>query len=510
MKRSILFCLLLIFALGFSELSSAQNLKHDISQGNIELLEDFQKQEEERNERIEVYFSNNPEAKRSLSSGHKIIHVYDIVDGKPIYITTDNLDAARATKTTHLQSGGSLNLNLDGTGMTVGVWDSGPAQSTHTEFLDATQSTSRMTIVDNAFVSGEDEASGFSSHGTHVSGTVAARGASSAAKGMAPNVNVKSYNWSNDSAEMIQAANDAVSPILVSNHSYGVYVENVDPWFMGAYTQKSQNWDNIAWNNPQYTIVTSAGNGGTTSYTGGLYSGYDKLTSSATSKNILVVANASPTLAPFTYEITSLGINQSSSQGPTDDLRIKPDLAGDGTGLYSPVPTDSYDVYSGTSMASPNVAGSLLLLQQYYNQLHGTYMNSSTLKALVCHTALDDGIFGGSNVVGPDPKFGWGFLDAKASAETIADDQNNQAVIDELSLVNGQTYTYTFSAQAGEKLIATICWTDLPGGITVNGDLNNPSPKLVNDLDLRLSMGANTYLPWKLLIILKKLKLTRH
>jgi len=66
-----------------------------------------------------------------------------------------------------------------------------------------------------------------------------------------------------------------------------------------------------------------------------------------------------------------------------------------------------------------------------------------------------------------------------------------------LSLAQGNTYTYTFSAQAGEKLSATICWTDLPGPIA-NGPANDPTPRLVNDLDLRLSDGSTTYLPWKL------------
>ena len=53
---------------------------------------------------------------------------------------------------------------------------------------------------------------------------------------------------------------------------------------------------------------------------------------------------------------------------------------------------DDYGIISGTSMASPNVAGSLLLLQQYYHQMNGVFMRASTLKGLAfLHTADDVG-----------------------------------------------------------------------------------------------------------------------
>src|SRR5690606_8488090 len=181
------------------------------------------------------------------------------------------------------------------------------------------------------------------------------------AKGMAPNVQIKSYNWINDETEMIAAVNAAVDPIIISNHSYGVYVQGddglIDSWIMGAYTQDARDADNIARNNPKYLIVTSAGNSGTVSYPDGMFSGYDKLTMSTNAKNNLVVANANPVLTLFTHELQSVIINSGSSQGPTDDLRIKPDITADGTNLFSPVPVDAYATFSGTSMSSPNTAG---------------------------------------------------------------------------------------------------------------------------------------------------------
>jgi serine protease AprX len=471
-----------------------------MSNENKELIKEFEQQEVLRKNRVSVYLLDHPESKATLiDDGIKLVYIHDILKGKPVYRSTDNLQAARATKTVDLWIGGSLGLNLDGSGMTVGVWDGGPADFIHPEFANSSGTDSRVIIIDNVVVDGD---TGISTHGTHVSGTISAKGVNPNAIGMAPNVNIKSYNWSNDYSEMVAAANAPTNPIILSNHSYGIPIDqgegtNLEASFIGAYTQSARNMDVIAKNNPKYLAVTSAGNSGNRSYTGGLYPGYDKLTGDTNAKNSLVIANANPivTEQPLfsgIYELSTLAINGSSSQGPTDDLRIKPDIAADGTNLFSVTPDGSYATFSGTSMAAPNTTGTLVLLQQYYNQLYGVYMNSSTLKALVCHTAIDD-----SATIGPDPVFGWGFLNARAAATTITDANFSMAILDELTLDEDETYRFTISAEAGDKLSATMCWTDVAGPVS-DGTVNDPTPRLVNDLDLRISDGSTTYLPWRL------------
>jgi hypothetical protein len=56
-----------------------------------------------------------------------------------------------------------------------------------------------------------------------------------------------------------------------------------------------------------------------------------------------------------------------------------------------------------------------------------------------------------------------------------------------------------FSVTSGQKLVATIAWTDVPGAAVSGSEyLNDPTPKLVNDLDIRLIKDGTTYFPWSI------------
>ena len=139
-------------------------------------------------------------------------------------------------------------------------------------------------------------------------------------------------------------------------------------------------------------------------------------------------------------------------------------------------------------MASPNVAGTLLILQQHYDNMNGSFMRAATLKGLALHTADDVG------TSGPDVVYGWGLLNAKAAADVISNN-GNQSIITELSLSSGQTYTTTVTADGINDLKASISWTD-PAG-TENSGTNSSTPALVNDLDIRVT-GSSTNYPYRL------------
>ncbi|MDI1256901.1 MAG: S8 family serine peptidase [Flavobacterium sp.] len=396
-------------------------------------------------------------------------------DGFPLYYSVSNVNAAVSTRANILQNV----YGLLGENMVARVWDGGKVRASHDEFL-----FNRVTVVDDTA-----GPSGNNFHSTHVTGTVIAGGVDPAAMGMAPMGSARTFNWTNDVGE---ALSEVQGGMLLSNHSYGVPSANAPDWYIGSYTDESRDWDVVAYASPYYLQVVSAGNNGFDANPNPSITGFDKLTGNKVSKNNLVVANAQDANISSTGNLISVAINGSSSQGPSDDYRIKPDITGNGTNLYSCLESsdNAYGVLSGTSMASPNVMGTLLLLQQYYNNTNQHFMKAATLKALACHTADDAG------TVGPDVIFGWGLLNGKKAAETIT--QNGlSSLINEETLQDGQTYTMTVHSSGLEPLQATIAWTDVPGELS-SGFANDMTPVLVNDLDIRIKKNIATFYPWRL------------
>lgn len=406
-------------------------------------------------------------------------------DGYPMYYATDNVAAARSTRTNFLHSGGGMGLNLNGENMTVRVWDGGAVRTTHNAF------GGRVSVID-------DPGAASIQHATHVTGTMVASANPAAIKGMAPAATARTFNWTDDVTE---ALSEVQLGMLVSNHSYGVPISsgtNILPaWIVGAYITDSYEWDEVAYDAPYYLQVASAGNEGNSNANADpLAPGFDKLTTNKVCKNNLVVANCQDITAinSTTGAITgAISINSSSSQGPTDDFRIKPDITGNGTGLTSTSNTGNTATVSlsGTSMSSPNVAGTLILLQQHYKNLYSTFMRSATLKGLACHTADDAGN------VGPDATFGWGVLNAKKAAETLTGNGLTSWVSEE-NLNQGQSFTVNVNASGTAPLMASITWTDLPGNMNTSTIPNEFVRALVNDLDIRITRNGTTFYPWKL------------
>jgi|SRR5690554_259270 len=403
-------------------------------------------------------------------------------DGTLLYYTTTNIDASKSTRADHLNTGGSLGLDLNGQDMIAYVWDGGHPRITHQEY-DGDGGENRVSIIDGG--------NNLNFHAAHVVGTIAASGVRANAKGMAPHSQVRAADWNYDLAEATHAASDGM---LLSNHSYGYRASQLPNWMFGAYVGLSSQWDNLLYNAPYYLMVVAAGNDGqSTGYNGDpLEPGYDILNNMATSKNNLVIANANDANVDEDGNLISVYLSPDSSMGPTDDLRIKPDLAGNGVNVFSTLETSDYAYYflSGTSMASPNVTGTLLLLQEHYNNTNNMFMLAATLKGLALHTADDAG------PVGPDAKWGWGLLNAKKAAETISKN-GTQSMVKEMVLTEGSTITLEVTSDGVSDLLASISWTDLPG-TPVQGVSNSPDPVLINDLDIRITKNSETYYPWRL------------
>ena len=406
------------------------------------------------------------------------------LEGKPLYYQThSNVAAAVSTRTNWMHNGGGLGLNIEGQGMTAYVWDGGLARPTHQEY-DGPGGNDRYSVGDTS--------TPLNFHGAHVTGTIIASGVVGSAKGMAPQASAVGHDWFDDVAEAAAAADG----MLLSNHSYGFRADAIPDFWFGAYIEDSREWDEVMFNAPYYLMVSSAGNDGNDGGSNGDplegNSSYDKIKGNQASKNSMIVANGQDAVINADGSLNSVLRSSGSSEGPMDDLRIKPDIMGNGTGLFSTYESsdNAYNTISGTSMSSPNVCGSMLLLQQYYNDQYGSFMKAATLKGLVLHTADD------VEMTGPDANTGWGLMNTKRAAETIT---NNglQSWISEQSLADGETFTMTVESDGSSPLMASISWTDRPGDINT-GIANDPKPVLVNDLDIRVTQDASTFNPWRL------------
>lgn len=395
--------------------------------------------------------------------------------GRPIYFTTDNVGAALTTRANRLNSGGSLGLSLDGQGMTIGIWDGGKVRGTHALL------TGRVTQVDNA--------TELSLHATHVAGTMmGGANANPSAKGMASQALLRAYDWTSDESEVTNAA---ANGLLVSNHSYGNDPASVPISLWGRYSGEARDFDNIMFNAPYYLFVNSAGNSRNAGYNPDK-EGYDLLSGKSNSKNGMIVAAVNQ-VTNYTGP-SSVTMSNFSSWGPTDDGRIKPDICGKGVNVRSSTSTSdtSYQQLSGTSMSSPNVAGTLLLLQQHYKNVKGFFMRAATLRGLTLHTADEAG-----TDPGPDYRFGWGLMNAEKAAVLISK-EGSESYIQENDLQSGDGYSFDITpVNPTQPIVASICWTD-PAGPTIFGAVDNPTPALVNDLDLRVVQGNQENFPWRL------------
>ena len=487
------------------------------------LIEELQEEDKQKEERVREYLEQK-QATRALfgTKSHRAkkvkikLKMRDIEHGIPVYYDTFNAKSAKSTKTSTVHQ---APYNLQGEGYhKLGIWDGGGILTTHDELAG------RVVQM--------NEPKRISSHSTHVAGTMIASGQrqGTSVKGMAPKASLIAYDLENDTTEMAQAASRGME---LSNHSYGravgwyedknnnlywlgnTKISQYESYLFGFYTTYAQYYDKISNAAPYYLAVFAAGNDRRdvvkqsglahkhndedkvftdTHYNDNFDNGgYDTISPASTAKNILTVGAIH---AIENYNIPQdVKMSAFSAWGPTDDGRIKPDLVGVGVSVLScsSKADDSYAYISGTSMAAPNVTGSLVLLREYYQQTHsGSRMQASTLKALAIHTAKEAGA-----QVGPDYKFGWGVLDTEKAVKLIQADEEHSTIMEE-ELSEGETFQKDIVLPANlASFKVTIVWND-PAG-TVPSPVLDPSDRiLVNDLDLKLVHNGESYFPWRL------------
>jgi hypothetical protein len=474
--KKLLFFLLLLPGFVFSQTPSERS--KIVAQTNTQKLQELSakyKAEFQKNKEQAIQLSKRYNWKLSSTDGNSYSQLMGVTrDNRPIYFMTYNEGAGITSRANKLYSGGGLGLDIEGQNMTTALWDVGSALPTHELF------SGRLQIMDDCIHN--------RSHSTHVAGTLIGTGdvQSGHAKGMAFRANLHSYDWDNDQAEVAIAA---ANGLLLSNHSYGYNPNAIQDYQWGKYDNKSQAFDEILSNAPYYQFVCAAGN------SRGSFNlpknGFDLITGHGLSKNAITVGAVEEVLNYTGPE--SVILSPTSSCGPADDGRIKPDIVAKGVDTFSATndSDNSYAFTSGTSMASPSVEGTLLLLQQYNNQLNGSFLRASTLKGLMIHTADE----AGSNP-GPDYSFGWGLINAEKAANIITE-KGLQSYILENTLAQGETFSIPVNAIGNQPLVATLSWTD-PKGELHSFNVDDNTADLVNDLDIRITQNDDTFFPWKL------------
>lgn len=375
----------------------------------------------------------------------------------------------------------SLPYDLDGSGVTVMVYDGGVADTTHADF--GARATARDT-------------SGVIDHATHVSGTIGGDGTASAGqyRGMAPGVTIESYglniapgggiflyaNPGDLEADYDTAIN--LHGAVIANNSVGtnVAVNGFPCGILGDYGVGSSLIDGIVRGSlgPDMRIVWSAGNERGQSACGDMY---NQISPPSAAKNSIVVGAVNSN----DDSMTSF-----SGWGPTDDGRTRPDIVAPGCqsdgdfGVTSCAPGGGYTSACGTSMSAPTATGLAALVLEQYRLLNpgSPDPTNATLKSLLAHNAVDGGN------PGPDYQYGYGSLRVVDTVDFVVSNNFFEGV-----LQHGESWDFTINVTAADpELRVTLAWDDFPG-------VPNVTNTLVNDLDLVVTDPSGTrHWPWTL------------
>ncbi|NOX57636.1 MAG: S8 family serine peptidase, partial [Planctomycetes bacterium] len=395
---------------------------------------------------------------------------------------------------TQAEAAQSPPYGLDGSGVSVLVFDSGTGDAAHADF------GGRLVPRDLSLTA---------IHSTHVAGTIGGDGSESAGqfRGMAPGVVMESFGFEpnfdgiflyTNPGDIERDYRDALAlGVDLANNSLGTNTcANGFPCeIAGDYGVTANLLDAIVagYLGERLTTIFAAGNersdrgecaGGhcCRCIDEGVHTpeGYRSIAPPAAAKNTIGVG------ALNSNDDTATSF---SSWGPTDDGRLKPDISapgcqtdGDG-GVTSTLAGGGYATFCGTSMSTPTTTGIIaLILEDYRAQFpERAEPLPSTLKVLLAHNAADVG------PVGPDYQTGYGSIRAVDTIDFLRTGSTAEFPIEQAG-----TSGFLVTVSNELQLKVTVAWDDPPA-------TPNVVNALINDLDLVVidPNGVQHY-PWTL------------
>ncbi|MEQ8908502.1 MAG: S8 family serine peptidase [Vicingaceae bacterium] len=350
-----------------------------------------------------------------------------------------------------LDSDHALGRKYDGTGVSIAIADDG-AIGPHIDIKG------RVTqFVTNPGGTHGDMTSGIAMGAGNLDPTI---------KGMATGAYLYYYNISGYPHIGNAVTNLNTRGVVVTSTSYSQGCNNYENTARGIDQQVRQN--------PELLHVFSAGNSSSSNCGYGAGTPWGNITGGRKQgKSVIATGN-------LDYQGN---LTNSSSRGPSEDGRIKPDICANGTNQMSTDPNNNYAPGGGTSAAAPSIAGLATQLYHGFRSINGgTNPESGLIKASMLNTARDIGN------PGPDFFFGWGRVNAHRAMSLLEDNRYLNSTISQ-----GGNNSHTFSINQNlEELRVMVYWTDYEGSTVA-------SRALVNDLDMRLvTPNADTIRPWVL------------